>query len=52
MPKFSREWTEEVIVIPDHVLLLFSQQDAQIARNWSKSKPGSDIFDDRMLAAA
>ena len=51
MPQFSQEWTEDVIVIRENVLLLFSQKDAQIARNWSKAKPGRDIFDDRRLVA-
>lgn len=51
MPRFSKEWTEDLIVIPENVLLLFGQRDAQIARDWSKIKPGRDIFDDRELAA-
>jgi hypothetical protein len=50
MPRFSREWTEDVIVIPENALLLFSKRDAQIARNWSKAKPGRDIFDDKRPA--
>jgi hypothetical protein len=50
MPKYSREWIEDVIVIPENVLLIFSRHDAQIARNWSKVKPNSDIFDDKNLS--
>ncbi len=52
MPRFSREWIEDVIVIPDNALLLFSKRDAQIARNWSKAKPSRDMFDDKLPAAA
>jgi hypothetical protein len=51
MPRFSKEWTENVIVIPENALLHFSRRDAQIARNWSKSRPGRDIFDEKKLAA-
>ncbi len=50
MPRYSREWTEDVIVIPENALLLFSKRDAQIARNWSKAKPNLDIFDDKKPA--
>ena len=52
MPRFSREWIEDVIVIPENSLLLFSRRDAQIARNWSKAKPSRDIFDDSKHVAA
>jgi len=51
MPRYSREWIEDVIVVPENVLLLFSRRDAQIARNWSKAKPNTDMFDDKGLAA-
>ena len=51
MPRYSREWIEDVIVVPENVLLLFSRCDAQIARNWSKAKPNTDMFDDKGLAA-
>ena len=51
MPRYSREWTEDLIVIPENVLLLFGRHDAQIARNWSKAKPKTDIFDDKGVAA-
>ena len=50
MPRYSREWTEDII-IPANALLLFSKRDAQIARNWSKAKPKTDMFDDKDLAA-
>ena len=52
MPRFTREWIEDVITIPEESLLVFGRRDAQIARNWSKAKPGRDIFDDKKLAAA
>ena len=52
MPKFSREWIEDVIIIPDNPLLPFNRRDAQIARNWSKASPSRDIFDDRQLAGS
>ena len=52
MPRYSREWIEDVIIIPDNALLLFGRSDAQIARNWSKSQPSRDIFDDKKLAAS
>ena len=52
MPRFSRECIEDAIVIPENPLLIFGRRDAQIARNWSKAKPGRDIFDDKKLAAA
>lgn len=48
MPRYSREWTEDVI-IPENVLLLFNRRDAQIARNWSKAKSKSDMLDDTDL---
>lgn len=52
MIRFSRDWVEDVITIPEDSLLIFGRRDAQIARNWSKAKPGRDIFDDNELTAA
>ena len=52
MPRITSEWIDEIVRIPDDSLLIFGRRDAQTARNWSKTKPGRDIFDDKKLAVA
>jgi hypothetical protein len=31
----------------EHVLLRFNKRDSQITRNWSKSTPAKDVFDEK-----
>ena len=45
MPNYSKEWTENTLIIPENILLTFNKEDARLVRNWSKSKKDIDIFE-------
>ena len=38
MPNYSKEWTENTLIIPENILLNFSKKDTELVRNWSKPK--------------
>ncbi len=44
MPNYSKEWTENTLVISENVLLTFNKRDAKLVRNWARPNKQNDNF--------